>query len=140
MRAILVVLALCLPLSGAEAKRPSRALASVEFLAAVQSVTAEDLDYARALAQASATPASQMRANCYLAWTDVLHRSTGASAGIAGASLAGARSPISRFERSSQAGEAIHASGPLQAACAPVARAVGLSVDQFIVRVARARR
>lgn len=103
----------------------------------VQKVSAADLVYAKALAEASGTPGSTARAACWGAWIRVLASAQAAGAGVRGMSLQNASDALaSRYEQLAQVADNFQPGQAFMVACEPVARAQKMHLSVWVAAVA----
>lgn len=98
----------------------------------LRTASLEDLQYAKALADAANTPQSQARSKCWAAWIRILAPQTSAEA--AEMALPKARL-FTNFERISQVAENLQPMSEFHIACAPVAQGMRLNIGQFVLTI-----
>ena len=105
-----------------------------QLWAGIQAATLEDLQYAKALADAIPdNPAARARSVCWAAWIKVLSQQTSAAATINGAPPKA--SLFTKFEQLAQVAENLQPMSEFHIACAPVAQAMKLQLSQFVLAV-----
>lgn len=99
----------------------------------IQSVSAADLKFAKALADLAGSPGARLRSACYVAWITTIEQTQGAGLkDAAGAPLAQPDPHVfSSFEQLAEVAETLQPDGPLMAACAPAWTALKLTAAQF---------
>ncbi len=99
----------------------------------IQSVSAADLKYAKALADSAGSPGARLRSACYAAWIATIEQTQGAGLkDAAGAPLVQPDPHVfSSFEQLAEVAETLQPDGPLMAACAPAWTALKLTATQF---------
>jgi hypothetical protein len=99
----------------------------------IQSASAADLTYAKALADAVASPGAKLRSACYGAWITTIEQAQGVGLKDAGGNLLTLPDPhlFSSFEQLAEVAETLQPAGPLMAACAPAWTALRLTATQF---------
>lgn len=132
--AVLISLAALSPAEAAKKRRhspkPVQAVERVDPLwAALHAVSAEDLVYAVALAEAAGTPSAKVRGQCYAAWLGLLAPSQGAATGIA-AIQGGSRAAA--FESTAQVADHLQPDSGFVASCGQVATATRMTLRQFV--------
>lgn len=103
----------------------------------IKSASAADLKYAKALADAVASPGAKLRSGCYGAWIATIEQSEGAGLKDAGGNPLAAPDPhvFSSFEQLAEVADALQPNGSLMAACAPAWTALKLTAAQFFTMI-----
>jgi hypothetical protein len=103
----------------------------------IQSVSAADLKYAKALADNVASPGSRLRSACYGAWVATIEQSQGVGLKAANGDTLAQPDPhvFSSFEQLAEIADNLQPTGSLMSACAPAWTALKLSATQFFATV-----
>lgn len=121
-------------LGGAISKPAARLIASPEDLwKKIQAANANDLRYAKALADSVGSPGAKLRSACYGAWITTIEQTQGAGLKDASGNVLAQPEPhvFSSFEQLAEVAETLQPTGPLMAACAPAWTALKLTAVQF---------
>jgi hypothetical protein len=113
---------------------PKHAVATPEELwKKIQSASATDLKYAKALADAVGSPGAKLRSTCYGAWITTIEQAQGIGLKDASGNPLTQPEPhvFSSFEQLAEVAETLQPAGPLMAACAPAWTALRLTATQF---------
>lgn len=102
----------------------------------LMAVSLDDLQYAKALADAAGTQGSGVRSKCWGAWITLIENQSGANATVEGTSASGQPNLFTKFERAAQVSDALQPNSAFMVACAPVASGLKLQVTSFVARVA----
>jgi hypothetical protein len=99
----------------------------------IQSASAADLKYARALADSAGSPGAKLRSACYVAWITTIEQAQGVGLKDAGGNPLVQPEPhvFASFEQLAEVAETLQPAGPLMAACAPAWTALRLTAAQF---------
>jgi len=99
----------------------------------IQSATATDLKYAKALADNIASPGAKLRSACYAAWITTIEQSQGVGLKDASGNPLTQPDPhvFAAFEQLAEVAETLQPTGPLMSACAPAWTALKLTAAQF---------
>ena len=99
----------------------------------IQSATAADLKYAKALADTVSSPGAKLRSACYAVWITTIEQSQGVGLKDANGNPLTQPDPhvFSSFEQLAEVAETLQPTGPLMAACAPAWTALKLTATQF---------
>jgi hypothetical protein len=120
--------------SGAISKPGATPVASPEDLwRKIQAANADDLKYAKALADSVGSPGAKLRSACYGAWIVAIEQAQGVGLKDANGNALTQPDPhvFSSFEQLAEVAETLQPTGPLMAACAPAWTALKLSAVQF---------
>ncbi len=121
-------------LGGAISKPAAASIASPEDLwKKIQAANANDLKYAKALADSVGSPAAKLRSACYAAWITTIEQAQGVGLKDANGNALAQPEPhaFSSFEQLAEVAETLQPTGPLMAACAPAWTALKLTAVQF---------
>jgi hypothetical protein len=121
-------------LGGAISKSAAAPVASPEDLwKKIQAANANDLKYAKALADSVGSPGAKLRSACYGAWIVTIEQAQGVGLKDASGNALTLPDPhvFSSFEQLAEVAETLQPTGPLMAACAPAWTALKLSAVQF---------
>ena len=99
----------------------------------IQSASAADLKYAKALADAVGSPGAKLRSACYGAWITTIEQAQGAGLKDESGNPLVQPEPhvFSSFEQLAEVSETLQPAGPLMVACAPAWTALKLTATQF---------
>ena len=99
----------------------------------IQAANANDLRYAKALADSVGSPGAKLRSACYGAWIVTIEQAQGVGLKDANGNALTQPDPhvFSSFEQLAEVAETLHPTGPLMSACAPAWTALKLSAIQF---------
>jgi hypothetical protein len=113
--------------------KPGAAATPDELWKKVQSASAADLKYAKALADAVGSSGAKLRSACYGAWITTIEQAQGAGLKDAAGNPLTQPEPhvFSSFEQIAEVAETMQPAGPLMAACAPAWTALRLTATQF---------
>jgi hypothetical protein len=134
--AVVLVLLLAPPLATAQT-RP-RIATPEQLWKKIQSASAADLKYAKALADAAGSPGARLRSACYGAWITTIAQAQGAGLKDASGNPLVQPEPhvFSSFEQFAEVADTLQPAGPLMAACAPAWTALRLTAAQFFTMAA----
>jgi len=121
-------------LGGAIAKPAVAPIATPEELwKKIQAASANDLKYAKALADSVGSPGARLRSACYGAWITTIEQAQGVGLKDANGNALTQPEPhvFSSFEQLAEVAETLQPTGPLMAACAPAWTALKLTATQF---------
>jgi hypothetical protein len=115
-------------------KLPAAAVESPDQLwKQIESATAADLKFAKALADNVGSPGAKLRSACYAAWITTIEQSQGA--GLKDANGGQLKQPdphvFASFEQLAEVADNLQPTGPLMSACAPAWTALKLTAMQF---------
>jgi hypothetical protein len=119
---------------GGAISKPAAPVASPEDLwKKIQAANANDLKYAKALADSVGSPGAKLRSACYGAWIVTIEQAQGVGLKDASGNALTLPDPhvFSSFEQLAEVAETLQPTGPLMAACAPAWTALKLSAVQF---------
>jgi hypothetical protein len=107
--------------------------AADELWKKIQSASAADLKYAKALADNVASPGAKLRATCYGAWIVTIEQSQGVGLKDQSGNALTQPEPhvFSSFEQLAEIADNLQPTGPLMAACSPAWTALKLTATQF---------
>lgn len=99
----------------------------------IQAANANDLRYAKALADSVGSPGAKLRSACYGAWITTIEQAQGVGLKDANGNVLAEPEPhvFSSFEQLAEVAETLQPTGPLMAACAPAWTALKLTAVQF---------
>lgn len=109
-----------------------------QLWAKLQEASIKDLQYAQALATATATPGGKMRAACWGAWVTVVQNQQGVNAvDASGKPLGAAPDPklFTSAEQLAEVSDSLQASSPFMVACQPVANALKMDIMKLVTTV-----
>ena len=121
-------------LGGAISKPAAAPIATPDELwKKIQAASANDLKYAKALADSVGSPGAKLRSACYGAWITTIEQAQGVGLKDANGNALTQPEPhvFSSFEQLAEVAETLQPTGPLMAACAPAWTALKLSATQF---------
>jgi hypothetical protein len=121
-------------LSRAISKPAAAPIASPEDLwKKIQAANANDLRYAKALADSVGSPGAKLRSTCYGAWITTIEQTQGIGLKDANGNVLAQPElhVFSSFEQLAEVAETLQPTGPLMAACAPAWTALKLTAVQF---------
>jgi hypothetical protein len=118
---------------GGAIPKPHAIATPEELWKKIQSASAADLKYAKALADAVGSPGAKLRSACYGAWITTIEQAQGVGLKDAGGNPLTQPEPhvFSSFEQLAEVAETLQPAGPLMAACAPAWTALRLTATQF---------
>lgn len=112
---------------------PKPAATPDELWKKIHAASANDLKYAKALADSVGSPGAKLRSACYGAWITTIEQAQGIGLKDANGNALTQPEPhvFSSFEQLAEVAETLQPTGPLMAACAPAWTALKLSATQF---------
>lgn len=102
----------------------------------LMAVSLDDLQYAKAIADAAGTQGSAVRSKCWASWITLIENQSGANATVEGTTTPNNPNLFTKFERAAQVADALQPNSAFMVACAPVASGLKLQVTSFVARVA----